>query len=366
MKKLDGDKMTTRRTVTKMAATWLALGWMGSPGFAHAEVPVSPNMPLTGYVGPDRSARILQAAKAEGELNFYTSIAQPDIAPLMDPFQEKYGIKVNIWRAGDEQVVQRIVAESQGHRYIVDAVHTGSSYLNALRLEKLLQPVTSPVFADLAPETLPDHRLWASTMLSVWVQAYNTHLISKADLPRTYEDLLAPYWKGKLGIEAKSSDWLAAVATQMGGDKGVEFFRKLVETNGVAARTGNSLLTNLVAAGEVPFALEVYNYMPAQQKRRGVPIDWFVLQPAAARANGVAVMKHAPHPATALLLYDYLLSVDAQRILVSRDYVPTNRNVASPLQGVHVALTDPAMPITQQLAWNRTFDHIFLYGTTPD
>ena len=356
--------MTTRRTLTKMAGLWLAMGAVGLPFEVDASEKRSPNLALANYTGPDRDARILAAAKAEGQLTFYTSIAEPDLAPLIDPFQEKYGIEVNVWRAGDEQVVQRTVAEAQGHRYIPDAVHTGSSFLDALRREKLLQPVMSPTFADLMPETLPDHRQWAATMLSVWVQAYNTHLIKKADLPTSYEDLLLPQWKNKLGIEAKSTDWFATVVTQMGHDKGMNFFRELVARNGVSARTGNSLLNNLVAAGEVPMALEVYNYMPAQAKRKGAPIDWFLLQPAAARANGVALLKHAPHPAAGILLYDYLISLDAQRILASRDYVPTNRKVPSPFQGLHVTPVDPAMPLKERTEWNAAFDRLFLDGTT--
>nr|WP_284505780.1 extracellular solute-binding protein [Caballeronia sp. INDeC2] len=335
---------------------------MGLPFDVDASDTVSPNLALTSYTGPDREARILAAAKAEGQLNFYTSIAQPDIAPLIDPFQDKFGIQVDIWRAGDEQVVQRVVAEAQGHRYIPDAVHTGSSYLDALRREKLLQPVMSPALADLMPETIPEHRQWAATMLSVWVQAYNTHLIKKSELPASYADLLRSEWKGKLGIEAKSSDWFATVASQMGREKGIAFFQELVARNGVSARTGNSLLNNLVAAGEVPMALEVYNYMPAQAKRKGAPIDWFLLQPAAARANGVALLKHAPHPAAGLLLYDYLLSVDAQKILASRDYVPTNRKVASPFQGVQITPVDSAMPLTERTEWTSLFNQIFLHA----
>jgi iron(III) transport system substrate-binding protein len=356
--------MTTRRTVTKMAGLWLAMGAIGLPFDAGANERLSPNLALASYAGADREARILAAAKAEGQLTFYTSIAEPDLAPLIDPFQDKYGIQVNIWRAGDEEVVQRVVAEAQGHRYIPDAVHTGSSYLDALRRERLLQPVMSPVFADLMPETLPDHRQWAATMLSVWVQAYNTHLIKKADLPTSYEDLLLPKWKGRLGIEAKSSDWFATVVLQMGREKGIDFFRELVARNGVSARTGNSLLNNLVAAGEVPMALEVYNYMPAQARRKGAPIDWFLLQPAAARANGVALLKHAPHPAAGMLLYDYLLSVDAQKILAIRDYVPTNRNVRSPFQGIQVTPVDPAMPLVERTEWTSIFDQIFLDAAT--
>ena len=53
---------------------------------------------------------------------------------------------------------------------------------------------------------MPAHRLYASTLQYVLVQAYNTGKIKKEDLPKTYEDLLAPKWKGKLGIEAGADD----------------------------------------------------------------------------------------------------------------------------------------------------------------
>lgn len=317
---------------------------------------------LLTYTAPDRATRLLTAAKREGELVFYTSIAQTDIQPLIEPFEKKYGIKVEVWRAGDEEVLQRTIAEANAHRYNADAVHFGSSFLEALHREKLLQPVNSPIQADLIPVALPEHHEWADTMLSVWVQAYNTQLIKKADLPKNYNDLLDPKWQGKLAIEAKSVDWFSTVVTQMGEAQGLAYFRELVRKNHVTTRRGNSLLKNFVIAGDVPLALEIYNYMPAQAKRSGAPIDWFVIQPAAARANGIAIMRNARHPAAALLFYDYLLSVDAQKILAAADYVPTNKYVSSPLQGVHVTLVDPSMVIDQSTKWNAAFNAIFLQG----
>jgi iron(III) transport system substrate-binding protein len=327
--------------------------------FAASGFADTPNALLT-YTGSDREAKVVAAAKKEGELTFYTSIAQPDIQALVGPFQQKYGIKVNVWRAGDEEVLQRTVTEARAHRFNVDAVHFGSSFLEALHREKLLQPVDSPVQADLIPVALPAHHEWADTMLSVWVQAYNTNLVKKADLPKTYAELLDPKWRGKIAIEAKSVDWFSTVVTQMGEEKGMAYFRELVRKNHVTTRRGNSLLKNFVVAGEVPVALEIYNYMPAQAKRNGAPIDWFLIQPAAARANGIAIMRHAQHPMAALLFYDYLLSADAQKVLAAADYVPTNKTVASPMQGLPVTIVDPATVIDQSAKWNSAFSSIFL------
>src|SRR5207253_2717789 len=83
----------------------------------------------------------------------------------------------------------------------VDVIHFGSPEMEALHREKILQPVASPYFKDLIPGAVPRHREWVATILSVWVQAYNTNLIKKEDLPRGYRDLLDPKWKGKFAIE---------------------------------------------------------------------------------------------------------------------------------------------------------------------
>ena len=253
--------------------------------------------PLFDYGGPDRMERIVSAAKKEGSLTMYTTFAEKDQPALVKPFEAKYGIKVVIWRAGTDKVLQRTLAEAAARKYNVDVIHFGSPEMEALSREKILQAVSSPLHRDLQPGSVPAHREWAATLLSVWVQVYNTNLIKKSDLPKTYKDLLDPKWKGKLGIEAKNQDWFASVVDVMGGgEKGLDFFRDLVARNGLSARTGHTLLNNMVIAGEVPLALTVYNYMPEQAKKKGAPIDWFALEPAVARSNAVGVARRAPHP----------------------------------------------------------------------
>ena len=194
------------------------------------------------------------------------------------------------------------------------------------------------------------------------MQAYNTRLLTRAQLPKTYKDLLDPKWKGKLGIEATDQDWFASVADVMGGgDAGLKFFRDLAATNGVSLRLGHTLLTNLVISGEVPLALTVYNYMPEQAKKKGAPIDWFALEPAIARSNAVGVARRAPHPNAALLFYEYLLG-EAQPVFVRMDYVPTNTKVASPLAGVRLLQTDPVRILNESDRWTTLFQNTLRTG----
>ena len=318
---------------------------------------------LFDYSGADRMQRIVAAAKKEGSLTIYTTFAEKDQPALIKPFEAKYGVKVTIWRAGTDKVLQRTLAEAAAKKYDVDLIHFGTPEMEALSREKVLQAVNSPVHKDLRPGSLPSHREWAATLLSVWVQVYNTNLVKKGDLPKTYGDLLDPKWKGKLGIEAKDEDWFASVVDIMGGgEKGLKFFRDLVARNGLSARTGHTLLNNMVIAGEVPLALTVYNYMPEQAKKKGAPIDWFALEPAVARSNAIGIARHAPHPNAALLFYEYMLG-EGQQYLVKMDYVPSNTKVTSPLKGVKILQTDPIRSLDESDKWAKIFEEVVLKGS---
>ena len=331
----------------------LAAAFAGGIGCGAEPTQTAP----VAYDGPDRMAGIAAAARDEGTLTLYTTIAERDLPILVRPFESRYGVSVNVWRAGTDRVLQRTIAEAAAGRHDVDVIHFGSPEMEALSREEILLPVTSAVHADLEPGSVPPHREWAATLLSVWVQAYNTTRVTKESLPKTYTDLLDPKWKGMLGIEAKDQDWFASVVDVMGGgEAGLTFFRDLVATNGVSVRLGHTLLTNLVVSGEVPLALTVYNYMPEQAKKNGAPIDWFTLEPAIARSNAVGVARRAPHPNAALLFYEYLLGEEAQQYFVSMDYVPTNTKVASPLEGVKILQADPIRSLDEADMWTRLFE----------
>jgi iron(III) transport system substrate-binding protein len=104
------------------------------------------------YEGADRDQRLLAAARKEGALVLYTSVnrLQHD-SPIIKAFQQKYGIKVTVWRAGSEKLLQRVMTEAQARRYEVDAITFTGSGLESLRREKLLQEVKSPIFDELIP-----------------------------------------------------------------------------------------------------------------------------------------------------------------------------------------------------------------------
>jgi iron(III) transport system substrate-binding protein len=315
---------------------------------------------LAAYAGPDREQRLAEGARREGRLTLYTSLTVDDMAVLNAAFEKRYAVKVSMWRASSEKIVQRGLAEARAGRFDVDVFESNAPSLEILHREGLLQAVRSPHHADLIAAAVPAHREWVGARLNIFVQAYNTRLVRKEELPSSYADLLHPRWKGRLGIEASDEDWFAAVIQQLGEDKGLKFFRDLVAANGLSVRRGHTLLTNMVAAGEVPLALTVYNFTAEQLKQRGAPLEWFVLPPAIARANGIAVARRAHHPHAALLYYDFMIGDEGQHILLKRDFVPASRKLDTELNRGPLTIIDPALIVDEGERWAKLYDEIIV------
>src|SRR5258706_8526923 len=244
----------------------------------------------------ERAARLVADAKREGSLSLYASLAEKDLIRLVAAFERRYGVRVNVWRSGKNNVLRRAVTEAQAGRFEVDVVHNPSPEMELLHRERLLQAVRSPYQRELIAEAVAPHREWAGPRVYIFVQAYNTGKVRREELPRTFKDLLDPRWKGRLAIEAKEQEWFFTLVREMGEEAGLEFFRELVARNGLTVRNGNALLNNLVVAGEIPLALTLYSYLPEQARRVGAPIDWIALTPTIAYTHGIGVMQRALHP----------------------------------------------------------------------
>jgi len=127
-------------------------------------------------------------------------------------------------------------------------------------------------------------------------------------------------------------------------------------------RKGHTLLTQLVVSGEVPLAFTVYNYKAEQLKMQGAPIDWFAIGKAIARPNGVAVARKAPHPHAAVLFYDFELSEEGQKILATRDFVPTSKKIDTPLNKLPMTFVDARVSIDEYDKWKTLYDELFGRG----
>jgi iron(III) transport system substrate-binding protein len=332
---------------------------MAFAGAAWGEAPadVSAAMKLTGEA---RTRALVEGAKKEtGPVMVYHSTQTEDLQPVFDAFTKKYGIKVVDWRSSSENVVQRIISETRAGKREVDFIENNSPEMEALRRERMLMRMESPSFADLRPGTLGSHHEFATSTIDVFVQAYNTEKVSKEELPKTFADFANPRWKDRLAIEAEDQAWFGTLADRMGQAKAVRLFTDVVANNGMSIRKGHTLLANLVASGEVPLGLTLYNYKPPQLKKKGARIDWFVLQPAIGQLHAVAVPAKTTRPFSAALLFDFFLD-EGQPLLAARDFVPSNSKVPSPFGDMPIQYIDPSEAIEKQDQWLRQYQSIFI------
>jgi iron(III) transport system substrate-binding protein len=334
-------------------AALLAACLMGAG--ARAQGPTPERIAL--YSGPDRPQVLAEGARKEGTLTLYTSLNPEDLGALSADFERRYGVKLRAWRASSENISQRVIAETRAGRFEFDAIETNGSILESFQRAGLLREVRSPHLAGVIPEALRPHREWVGTRVNVFAQAYHTGLIMRGELPRSYQDLLDPRWKGKLGIEASDFDWFAGVVQALGEAQALTLFRGIVARNGISVRKGHTLLSNLVGSGEVPLALTVYHYRVEQMKQKGAPIDWFIIPPAIAHANGVAVSRKAPHPYASVLFYDYMLG-EGEEILRQREVLTTKANRKSLLSAQPVRFADPGAMLDEHDKWSRLYSEI--------
>src|SRR4051812_14125363 len=314
---------------------------------------------LYRYEGPDREARLVQRAKQEGTVVLYTSLAPTESKPLAEAFEKKYGVKVELWRALSDKVVQRVITEAQGRRNAVDVVETNGPEMEMLAREKLLAEVHSPHLADLPAEAIPAHRSWYPDRMNFFVVGYNTQKVQRSEVPATYEGFLDPKWKGRIGLEATDAEWMATLVKAWGEAKGMDFFQKLSAMK-PDVRKGHVLLAELVAAGEVPVGLTLYNSNVVSLKRKGAPIDFVPVQPVAARPQGIGAARAAPHPNAALLFIDFVLSPEGQRLFESMGRVPASTRVKSELNNFPFTLVEPATVLEEAPRWEKLWNELFL------
>jgi iron(III) transport system substrate-binding protein len=326
---------------------------------AGAQTAVSDRTAIYLHQGADRDQRLAEKARAEGTLTLYTSMATTESAPLALAFEKKYGVKVQLWRALSENVLQRALTETRGGRPAMDVVETNAPEVEALAREQVVSEFFSPWLADLPSWATPPHRRWAGDRANLWVVGYNTGKVKRDELPATYEGFADPKWKGRIALEATDSDWMYGVIAFMGEQRGIEFFRRLSSLK-PDLRKGHALLAQLIAAGELPIGLTVYSGNADSIKGKGGPIDWIAVEPLVGRPQALAVARNAPHPHAALLFVDYVLSPDGQKLLNELGRVPASRRQKTLLDGHRHVMVDPIKWTDEASKWEKLWSELFL------
>ena len=257
---------------------------------------------------------VLEGAKKEGSLVFYTTMDIQNSKPVIDAFTKKYPfIRGDLVRLGGTAMVSRIIAEAQAGAQKFDvAVGISPSYV-PMREKNLIGPYLSTEFSSLYDDLYDPKGYWATVYLNTLVLGYNTKIISRNDLPKTYEDLLKPQYKQKFIIDIENHDVFYGLSQEWGQEKAVNYFKGLARQEPVFLR-GNTNRANFVSVGERSMTF-VYAQVIERMKQTGAPVDWIPLEPVNVELNVAMLSAKAAHPNAGKLFIDYLLSKDGQELL---------------------------------------------------
>ena len=263
-----------------------------------------------------------EKAEGEGKVVWYTTIGATDCKMLSDRFMEQYPkVEVQCYRTGGPQIVERIFTEARAGKQLWDVFMNSGIYTNLLTKKGMLAAYVSPE-AQFYREGFKDPKgTWVSMYTNYAVAGYNTRLVRKEDVPKSYEDLLKPMWKGQLGMDSKSYEWFAIVSRGLGDDKNFNLMRALAKTQ-VQLRNGRELVAQLVPAGEFKIGVNAYSHNFESLKQRGAPVDWVPVNPVYANIHPVGLNPNAPHPNAGKLFIDFLLSKSGQEVLRSLKRIP--------------------------------------------
>src|SRR6266542_469788 len=282
--------------------------------------------------GQDRTTQLVAAAETEGSLSIYTS--NTDIDKVVDGFKAKYPkIKVNVYRANSETVLQRLLQEQKAGFYGNDVFETNAGELNVAAQQGYLADYQSELRDKVREEG--KRKDWTASRFNLFVIGWNTKLVKPGQEPRSLEELTDPKWNGRLAANAK-------------------------------VVKGHTVQGDLLAAGQFAVAVSAYSHTIDKLAADGAPVSWHPAsgqpaQPLITRPNGVAMMLAAKHPAAAMLFVDFELT-DSQAIFAKAHRIGSVPTANDPLAGMPTIQVPDDKLLAEGKKWDDLYTQIVQKG----
>jgi iron(III) transport system substrate-binding protein len=282
----------------------------------------------------------LDAARKEGKVTLYSSIALDDITVLTRAFEKKHpGVQVQSYRAGKIKLVQRMVTEARAGRHQFDVLLSSAFSTLEIKLQKLLAKYESPERAHYRAELKDPEGFWTAGQINTMSVSYNTKLVKRDEVPQRWRDLLQPRWRGKVAVNGNRPEWYIGLLQAMGQEEGKKYMSALAENKTIPLES-STLADELLGAGEFPLYANAAPSNAERIKRKGAPVDWARIAPLPTYPILVSVSAHSKAPNGAKLLADFLLSEDGQKTLREIPRIPARSGIeANPshlIKGVEI------------------------------
>ena len=258
----------------------------------------------------------IAGAKKEKQLMIYGTMQIGDMDPILEKFRANCPfLKVEYFRAGGEKLAEKLYTEVKAGKYFSDVQLQSGVEMLQLKAQGLTTAYDSPQRAFIREGLKDKEGHWTAVYLSIEALGYNTQLIPKEQVPRTYEDLLNPRWKGNLGLDSSNVEWYIIQLHNMGEERGREFMKKLVRQD-VGVRRGHTLGAQLLTAGEYSLLLDFRTNHFEKFKSEGAPVGIVALGPLIPIPPvSIALSPKPPHPNAGKLFIDFLLSKEGQDLV---------------------------------------------------
>jgi ABC-type Fe3+ transport system substrate-binding protein len=204
-----------------------------------------------------------------------------------------------------------------------------------------------------------------------WTAAYNTNLVKEADVPKTYQDLLDPKWKGKIAwtydlTPGGPLGFVHNILSTMGQEKGTAYLRTFAEQQPVTIPGAQRVVLDHVISGEYPVCVMILNYHAAISMKAGAPVRWLKMEPLLQTMSLVSITGNGPHPNAARLMVEFMLSEEGQKIFADNDYIPAHPGVPAGIAelkpdagGFKVNLVTPDMVRDDAPGWTAIYKDLF-------
>jgi iron(III) transport system substrate-binding protein len=267
-----------------------------------------------------RSEALEKEARKEGEVIWYAAMGSDRAAELIKGFENKYPfLKVRFQPGGAGRQLEQLLVEHRTKKHRADIINTRRSFVGVMAKAEAVARYRAPERTVLRDGFADKEGLVNSIFAQPRVFLFNARMIARDKAPKSFEDLLDPQWKDKMGLDTTDYDWLASLIDFYGRSRALEYAGKLAKQQ-LNMRRGPTLLAQLAVAGEFPIVVDAFPEEVLQLKNAKAPVDFVFSEPfvPVKTPTTISISAGAPHPHAAALFVDFLLSKHGQEIMASQ------------------------------------------------
>jgi iron(III) transport system substrate-binding protein len=274
---------------------------------------------------------LVEGAKKEKKLVFYTTIDLPQTIEVVRDFVQKYPfLKLELHPLEAETLVKKIQDEARSGMSTWDVLLGGGGSFQPLLEANLVVSYHSPQREAVSDALNDSEGYWSGYFINSYVLGYSTTLVKEEEIPKSYDGLLEPRWKGnRIAIDSTAHGLLRGLAAAWGEDKAVAYLERLADQQPVMARASITAVES-VHTGNVSMVIARAPVIQGYKKKLQSPIDWIPLEPTVAQIDAVMLSAQSPHPNAARLFVDFVLSKEGQSALAAVQQIPVRRDMEPP------------------------------------